>query len=301
MKVVKVLYVLCATVMNEEKLVIGKFIQLGFKLNGPTEWTVLAGVVQHEEEEEEEDGIAISLAHGSEEKTTRWAVKLDDSLIDCGSINKNNDNFNGGSVAGNISSRAHHHHQCTTVRKSTDGGGGVRCISKVVALGAGTTCMPSSTFAAASGLRYQYVRDSHAEVVARRAFKAYLLKQIEIAEEEGDGGGNHCESIFYTAPLSPGGGGVGDGGEDMMNDDHHHHHHHLRKGITFSMYISQAPCGHASMHCFLPRSDAVDDTGAVDGAVDDDPDAVDVVARKKRKVDDVVVGRGHGDYSCQNR
>lgn len=296
----------CDVMLDEEKLVIGKFIQLGFKLNGPSEWTVLAGVVQHEEEEEEEeDGIAISLAHGSEEKTTRWAVKLDDSLIDCGSINKNNDHLNGGSVAGNISSRAHHHHQCTTVRKSTDGGGGdgVRCISKVVALGAGTTCMPSSTFAAASGLRYQYVRDSHAEVVARRAFKAYLLKQIEIAEKEeeekekeGDGGGTHCESIFYTAPLSPGGGG--DSGEDMMNDDHHHHHYHLRKGITFSMYISQAPCGHASMHCFLPRSDAVDDTGAVDGAADDDPNAVDV-ARKKRKVDDVVVGRGHGDYNCQ--
>jgi len=278
----------CHVMLDEEKLVIGKFIQLGFKLNGPTEWTVLAGVVQHEEEEEEEDDIAISLAHGSEEKTTRWddattAVKLDDSLIDCGSINKNNDHLNGGSVAGNISSRAHHHHQCTTVRKSTDGGGGdgVRCISKVVALGAGTTCMPSSTFAAASGLRYQYVRDSHAEVVARRAFKAYLLKQIEIAEKEkemeDDGGWNHCESIFYTAPLSPGGGG---------------HNYHLRKGITFSMYISQAPCGHASMHCFLPRSDAVD------GAVDDDPNAVDA-ARKKRKVDDVVVGRGHGDYNCQ--
>jgi len=298
--------------LDEEKLVIGKFIQLGFKLNGPSEWTVLAGVVQHEEEEEEEDGIAISLAHGSEEKTTGWddattAVKLDDSLIDYGSTNKNNDHFNGCSVAGNISSRAHH--QCTTVRKSTDGGGGgggVRCISKVVALGAGTTCMPSSTFAGTSGLRYQYVRDSHAEVVARRAFKAYLLKQIEIAEKEekkekeGDGGGNHCESIFYTAPLSPGDDGDdGDSGEDMMNDDHHHHHHyHLRKGITFSMYISQAPCGHASMHCFLPRSDAVDDTGAVDGAVDNEPNAVDV-ARKKRKVDDVVVGRGHGDYNCQ--
>lgn len=293
----------CDVMLDEEKLVIGKFIQLGFKLNGPSEWTVLAGVVQHEKEEEEEDRIAISLAHGSEEKTTRWddaAVKLEGSLIDCRSTNKNNDHFNGGSVAGNISSRAHHHHQCTTVGKSTDGGGGgVRCISKVVALGAGTTCMPSSTFAAASGLRYQYVRDSHAEVVARRAFKAYLLKQIEIAEEkeeEGDGGGNHCESIFYTAPLSPG-GGDGDGGEDMMNDDHHHHYQ-LRKGITFSMYISQAPCGHASMHCFLPRSDAVDDAGAVDGAVDDDPDAVDA-ARKKRKVDDVVVGRGHGDYNCQ--
>jgi hypothetical protein len=280
--------------LDEEKLVIRKFIQLGFKLNGPSEWTVLAGVVQHEEEEEE--GIA----------TTRWddaaaAVKLYDSLIDCGSTN---DHFNGGSVAGSMSSRAHHHHhhQCTTVRKSTDGGGGgVRYISKVVALGAGTTCMPSSTFTAASGLRYQYVRDSHAEVVARRAFKAYLLKQIEIAEEKeeegSDGGGNHCESIFYTAPLSPGDGdGDGDGGEDMMNDDHHHYH--LRKGVTFSMYISQAPCGHASMHCFLPRCDAVDDAGSVDGAVDDDPDAVDA-ARKKRKVDDVVVGRGHGDYSCQ--
>lgn len=296
----------CDVMLDEEKLVIGKFIQLGFKLNGPSEWTVLAGVVQHEEEEEEDD-IGICLAHGSEEKTTGWddaatAVKLDDSLIDCGSNNKNNDHFNGGSVVGNINSRAHHHHQCTTVRKSTDGGGGdgVRCISKVVALGTGTTCMPSSTFAAASGLRYQYVRDSHAEVVARRAFKAYLLKQIEIAEkeeeEEGDGGGKHCESIFYTAPLSPGGGG--DGGEDMINDDHHHYHYHLRKGITFSMYISQAPCGHASMHCFLPRSDAADDTGAVDGAVDNEPNAVDV-ARKKRKVDDVVVGRGHGDYNCQ--
>ena len=313
--------------MLDEELVIGKFIQLGFKLNGPSEWTVLAGVVQHETRRDDDDDDDAADA------------AVDDSQIGCGSectdntsMKKDIDQGNGDSIADSISTRAHqhhhrhhHHHQCTTVGESTGGGSGarVRCISKVVALGTGTTCMPSSTFAAASGLRYEYVRDSHAEVVARRAFKGYLLKQIEIAEkmEEEGGGGNQCESIFCTLPLSPGGEVGGDGDEDgSLRSDRSAssaplprlYRHHLREGVTFSMYISQAPCGHASMHCFLPRSDAVEEAaGAVDAihdsvAVDDVADAAVAVddqgaVRKRRKVDDdvVVVGRGHGDYSCQ--
>lgn len=300
-------------------MVIGKFIQLGFKLNGPSEWTVLAGVVQHDTRRDDDDATAASAA-----------AAVDDSQIGCGSecsdntsTNKDIDQGNGDSIAETTSTVVHH--QCTTVGEITGGGSGarVRCISKLVALGTGTTCMPSSTFAAASGLRYEYVRDSHAEVVARRAFKGYLLKQIEIAEkmEEEGGGGNQCESIFCTLPLSPGGEVGGDGDEDGSRRSGRSassaplprlYHHRLREGVTFSMYISQAPCGHASMHCFLPRSDAVQEAaGAVDAihdavAVDDVADAAVAVddrgaVRKRRKIDDdaVVVGRGHGDYSCQ--
>jgi len=130
----------------DEELVLSKFIELGFKLNGPSEWTVLAGVVQHMEDR----------SYGS----------------------------------------------------------------KVVAIGTGTTCMPTSTFAAASGsvgLRYQYVRDSHAEVVARRSFKAYLLKQIQIATV--NEGGESCESIFYSASSSLSGDNKGDGGGSCLASD----------------------------------------------------------------------------------
>jgi len=223
----------------DEELVLSKFIELGFKLNGPSEWTVLAGVVQHMEDR----------SYGS----------------------------------------------------------------KVVAIGTGTTCMPTSTFAAASGsvgLRYQYVRDSHAEVVARRSFKAYLLKQIQIATV--NEGGESCESIFYSASSSLSGDNKGDGGGSCLTSDRSGctRRLQLRKGVSFSMYISQAPCGHASMHCFLPRSEGDEDDhdrdedaeGADRDAVGADRDAMVVgTVLKRRRLDQVVtvVGRGHGDYRCQ--
>lgn len=99
--------------------------------------------------------------------------------------------------------------------------------SRLVALGSGVKCLPAR-LASREPLRYQLVRDSHAEVLARRAFIVYLYHQL-VAVEAGR------PSILQ---------GDREGGFRVQD------------GHWFGMYTSQAPCGDASMHLLPPLSSA---------------------------------------------
>ncbi|XP_035913019.1 tRNA-specific adenosine deaminase 1-like isoform X1 [Anopheles stephensi] len=90
---------------------------------------------------------------------------------------------------------------------------------RVVALGTGTKCLAGNELSA-SGDR---VHDSHAEVLARRAFLRYLLEQAENAAS------NPQESIFEQQTSESGGKLC------------------LKNGHSFHFFTTHSPCGDASI------------------------------------------------------
>jgi tRNA-specific adenosine deaminase 1 len=99
---------------------------------------------------------------------------------------------------------------------------------RVVALGTGTKCLGASARSAAGDA----LHDCHAEMVARRALHAWLYAQLQRAAEgataEGDG-----DCCFVRVPPAEG------GGERAAFA--------LRAGATLHLYVSQSPCGDASV------------------------------------------------------
>ncbi|KAI9096879.1 adenosine deaminase/editase [Phlyctochytrium arcticum] len=91
-----------------------------------------------------------------------------------------------------------------------------------VALGTGLKCLSTSQLAFDGSA----LNDSHAEVICRRGFVRYILRQVEQAE---DGQSSILErtSDQNGAPYT------------------------LRHGTRFHLYISQAPCGDATMEAVL--------------------------------------------------
>lgn len=108
-------------------------------------------------------------------------------------------------------------------------------VNKVVSLGTGLKCLPLSAYSKGQ-LGHQLVRDMHAEVLARRGLVAYLCQELQQARDD--------SSLVIEKRSEDGLFGV-------------------RTGVRFVMYISQAPCGDASMHLLPPR----DVEGVVEGPV----------------------------------
>lgn len=90
----------------------------------------------------------------------------------------------------------------------------------VVALGTGTKCISSRNM-----IPGMTVNDCHGEVIVKRAFQRYLYQQLSLCFE-------NCtnDSIFQLAPSS---------GKYI-----------IKRGISFHMYVSTAPCGDARV--FMP-------------------------------------------------
>ncbi|OZJ05068.1 hypothetical protein BZG36_02106 [Bifiguratus adelaidae] len=128
---------------------------------------------------------------------------------------------------------------------------------KVVSLGTGVKCLPLTRIS----VHGDDVRDSHAEVIARRGFISYLAKQAKAALQ-------NEESIFCKV----------EGGEGR---------HRLKvENITFHMYISQAPCGDASMTSLAESGDYKEDDTSSTRARKVPSIIVDnTFRRKKRKLD----------------
>ena len=112
---------------------------------------------------------------------------------------------------------------------------------RVVALGTGTKCLP----AASRCSRGEALSDSHAEVLARRALKHFLYDEMERVLE-----GNREEVEGTDAPPEP--------IVTLSSDDASHNNdknqkttNHaafaLRPGVNLHMYVTQSPCGDASI------------------------------------------------------
>lgn len=88
---------------------------------------------------------------------------------------------------------------------------------KAIAVGTGNRCV-SGEHLVTNG---KVIFDSHAEVIARRSFVNYLIKQVEFYKT------GEQESIF-----------VKDEESDLLV---------VKSGITFHLYISTAPCGDGAL------------------------------------------------------
>ncbi|XP_073226857.1 tRNA-specific adenosine deaminase TAD1 isoform X3 [Cicer arietinum] len=117
---------------------------------------------------------------------------------------------------------------------------------KVVALGTGTKCIGRSLLRPFGDV----VHDSHAEVIARRALIRFFYTQIQYLSETSN----------KSAPSS--------GGKRLKVDDSNlafeldtgclnRRKYTLRKGWKLHMYISQLPCGDASLSSLVTPSESV--------------------------------------------
>ncbi|GAB2271692.1 hypothetical protein Dimus_006521 [Dionaea muscipula] len=108
---------------------------------------------------------------------------------------------------------------------------------EVVALGTGTKCPPRSRRSPEGDV----VNDSHAEIIARRALIRFFYSQIQVLNEQRlnrpEHLGEDCFTNFLPCPDTCG----LDGGEFTM-----------KEGWQLHMYVSQLPCGDASLS--LPES-----------------------------------------------
>lgn len=98
----------------------------------------------------------------------------------------------------------------------------------VVSLGTGNRCITGQRLS----MEGKVVNDSHAEIVCRRAFISFLYAELEkYASQQ-----QQQESIFELTANQP---------KSKLK---------LKKGISFHLYISTAPCGDSAI--FTPRQDS---------------------------------------------
>lgn len=100
---------------------------------------------------------------------------------------------------------------------------------RCVALGTGLKALPFKQLSPSGNT----ANDSHAEVICRRSFKRFLLHQMALACSEND-----PESIFCFTPRDE---------SELEDEDPTTPFFQLKDGIRFYFYVSQSPCGDASM------------------------------------------------------
>eukprot|EP00041_Stephanoeca_diplocostata_P028051 m.784277 g.784277 ORF g.784277 m.784277 type:complete len:570 (+) comp23297_c0_seq5:266-1975(+) len=170
-------------------------------------------------------------------------------------------------------------------------------VYETVALGTGSKCLGVETVSSNGTL----LADSHAEVICRRAFIRYLHGQLILlaACAESNGSDGECNEKRNECILQIG----RKGGPSVANRIV------LRDGVRFHMYISQPPCGDASVFEWdkpqtynvhvskrrrvIVRTDLETRSGQCDNANDALPQ---IDTQENKKVDDVY--SAGGGYLC---
>lgn len=118
----------------------------------------------------------------------------------------------------------------------------------VVAIGTGTKCLGGSQRSAAGDL----LNDSHAEAIARRAFVAWMYQQLRLAAKHWSQQHQQDKQQLPSSQQQAASDDLSKQGTSMspsafywcVNSNKFKLHH----GIRFAMYISQPPCGDASIY-----------------------------------------------------
>ncbi|GAB4844460.1 hypothetical protein Ancab_037824 [Ancistrocladus abbreviatus] len=108
---------------------------------------------------------------------------------------------------------------------------------QVVALGTGTKCLPRSL----RSPRGDVVNDSHAEIIARRALLRFFYSQIQSSERQRVNGTEQFQrNDLMKFPVC------------LERNDPGNDKYTMREGWQLHLYVSQLPCGDASLS--LPES-----------------------------------------------
>ena len=166
-------------------------------------------------------------------------------------------------------------------------GPGAGDVLKVLSVGVGTKFVPPEVAAAAAAAgparEGTYVRDSHAEVLARRGFRRFLLREMRELAEKAAGSdfasagprrvadGSSPPPWRLLEPVGAGGG------------------FRARAGVTLHLYVSTAPCGGAS----APSSAGIE---TLDAAAEISKPS----ANTRRDVDDVDVADTWRDVDARH-
>jgi tRNA-specific adenosine deaminase 1 len=100
------------------------------------------------------------------------------------------------------------------------------CDFEIVAMGTGTKCIGANLLSANGNI----INDSHAEIIARRAFLRFLIHQVSVTR------GGTVESIFNFIENTK--------------------HFTLKDDVKFHMFTTSSPCGDASI---FATSDIIED------------------------------------------
>ncbi|KAB1205232.1 tRNA-specific adenosine deaminase 1 [Morella rubra] len=112
---------------------------------------------------------------------------------------------------------------------------------EVVALGTGTKCIGRSLLSPRGDL----VNDSHAEIIARRALLRYLYAQIQCLTHFN----NQQKHVDSSNKFL--GGDINDLHFQLDPDNPGQGKYTMKSGCQLHLYISQLPCGDASLSCPL--------------------------------------------------
>ena len=120
--------------------------------------------------------------------------------------------------------------------------------SRVVSLATGSRCLGASQLPADGSL----LHDSHAEVLARRAFLVYLLEEVKKAatafNDSGDSYGSNPTSNPSTASNTHTASSYGFGSDVLeLVVDGSSASYRVKDGVTFHLFVSHTPCGDASI------------------------------------------------------
>ena len=108
---------------------------------------------------------------------------------------------------------------------------------EVVAMGTGCKCLGADAIPPDGTL----LADSHAEIVCRRAFVAYLHAQLKMLGEQGES----TVFAFNTPAGEAGGGGACVDTSSQQTASQPAQSIVLKRNMSFHFYVSQAPCGDA--------------------------------------------------------
>ncbi|KAK5136401.1 hypothetical protein LTR08_003527 [Meristemomyces frigidus] len=228
-----------------------------------------------------------------------------------------------GGVKGRVDTEAASSHSSQDLRSQDEGATNVPTALKApaasvpptltcAALATGMKCLPRAKLQMAKG---NVLHDWHAEVLAMRGFGRWVVGECaELVKQTGDGGGEEGKWVRWR--MKGGGAelrGAGDAGGGRCHEDEvdglggngaedvlprrHHAPFALHANVRIHMYVSEAPCGDASMELTMAEQEDATPWPATANAKPPGPthDAAEAPSVVQQEEDTQLLGRGHFD------
>jgi len=115
----------------------------------------------------------------------------------------------------------------------------------VLALGVGTKFLPVTMLQ--QDQRLLRVRDCHAEILCKRAFRRYLFQEILISKQKKDA---QIQQQHGCCGYEDGLWSILEENKSLDNGNYHPIQYRIKNNVTLHLYCSSAPCGNATLKKF---------------------------------------------------